>query len=386
MRPEPSIQIKKQSELSIWEKESFFAPKQLIIVGSGLVGLWCAYFYKQRFPAHEVLILERGLIPTGASTRNAGFACFGSITELISDAEHMGTDAMLDLVELRYRGLQILREHMPDSLIDYSQCGGYDLLTDAISPIAAVKEKMPWLNNLLQPITQIPDTFSFADNRMGNFGFRGFELMVENRLEGYLHSGKLCQQLLRMVQGMGVIVLNQCDVRGFETGSSGVNIHLHMGVSIQSERLLICTNAFARELVPDLNVAPARGQVLLTSPIEGLRVDGTFHYDEGFYYFRNLGNRLLLGGARNRALEEESTSEFGITSAIQEELEQFLRQHILPGVAYSITDRWSGIMGMGGDKHPIIRKVDHQVWCAVRMSGMGVALAPVVAQEVVHML
>jgi gamma-glutamylputrescine oxidase len=97
-------------QISIWEKESFYAPKDVIIVGSGLVGLWCAWHLKKNDPNISIAIVDRGIIPTGASTRNAGFACFGSVTELAEDAARFGEDNMLQLVEMRYKGLQRIRK------------------------------------------------------------------------------------------------------------------------------------------------------------------------------------------------------------------------------------------------------------------------------------
>jgi gamma-glutamylputrescine oxidase len=82
-------------QISIWEKESFYAPKDVIIVGSGLVGLWCAWHLKKNNPKISIAIIDRGIIPTGASTRNAGFACFGSVTELVEDAGRFGEENML---------------------------------------------------------------------------------------------------------------------------------------------------------------------------------------------------------------------------------------------------------------------------------------------------
>jgi len=133
-------------------------------------------------------------------------------------------------------------------------------------------------------------------------------------------------------------------------------------------------------------VVPARGQVIVTSPIDNLLFKGTFHFNEGFYYFRNLGDRVLLGGARNKAFEEETTSEMSLSQTIQHELERFLGEVILPGRHYTIEHRWSGIMGMGGEKMPILRAVNDHVFCAVRMSGMGVALAPVVGEKIATLM
>jgi len=74
------------------------------------------------------------------------------------------------------------------------------------------------------------------------------------------------------------------------------------------------------------------------------------------------------------------------TPIIQNELESFIRKHLLPNIPFSITDRWSGIMAMGSEKMPIVKAIDKNVFCCVRMSGMGVALAPVVADQVVELM
>jgi glycine/D-amino acid oxidase-like deaminating enzyme len=76
------------------------------------------------------------------------------------------------------------------------------------------------------------------------------------------------------------------------------------------------------------------------------------------------------------------------SSFIQQELEKYLSQVILPQYqqSYSIEMRWSGIMGMGAEKMPIVKQVLPNIYCAVRMSGMGVALAPIVGQQVADMM
>ena len=109
---------------------------------------------------------------------------------------------------------------------------------------------------------------------------------------------------------------------------------------------------------------------------------GTFHYNEGFYYFRNLGNRILLGGARNLNFEAEETSEMETTEVLQNHLEEFLRTIILPNQYFKISQRWSGIMAMGKDKSPFVEKISPRQIAAVRLSGMGVALAPKIGEIV----
>lgn len=372
---------------SIWEKESFYAPCDVLIVGGGLSGLWCAYHLKKRKPKLSITIVDSGAIPTGASTRNAGFACFGSATELIDDAQKMGKEEMLELVEMRFHGLQKVQKLFSKKQINFELAGGYELIASSDNDaISKLEEDINWLNKALKKITGVTKTFEFADNKLSKFGFENVNHLIENKLEGYLHSGRLCLALLQNVQWMGVTVLPGLKVQAYERIGSKIAATCEHNIELTASKLLLCTNAFTKSLVPDIDIAPARGQILLTSPIDGLKFKGCFHFDEGFYYFRNLGNRVLLGGARNKAFQEETTTDMIITDLIQQELEKFLQAYILPGIKYEITDRWSGIMAMGSKKKPVVKELSPNVFCAVRMSGMGVALTPVVGEQVSKMM
>ena len=83
--------------LSFWEKNSF-TNYDHIIIGSGILGLSVACEIKENFPERSVLIIEKGIFPEGASTKNAGFACFGSFTEILSDFEYTGVDKTVELI------------------------------------------------------------------------------------------------------------------------------------------------------------------------------------------------------------------------------------------------------------------------------------------------
>lgn len=373
--------------LSVWESESFFSPKDYIIIGSGFTGLWSAYFLKKLHPRRSVMILERGIIPSGASTRNAGFSCFGSFTELLADSRLMGEEEMLELVEMRFRGMRRIRNLFNRKKINYESNGGYELIrAQRDSGLNDLRTRMDHLNHSLIKITGKQKTFQLNDSRIKQFGFSGSYHLIENSLEGQLHSGKLCEALFQLVQSMGVTVLTNTEIYKLENSRQTVELHTNLPVILKAEKVLICTNAFAKTLIPDLDIKPARGQILLTSPIEGLKFSGCFHFDEGFYYFRNLGNRVLLGGARNKFLKEEETYSVSTTTGVQGELERFLKETILPDTPYTIEQRWSGTMAVGKEKRPIIKKINDHLFCAVRMSGMGVALAPQAAKTVTALM
>ncbi len=71
--------------ISFWEKKELLS-YDLIVLGGGITGMFCALSYREKFPKASIAILERGLFSSGASTKNAGFACFGSLTELIENS------------------------------------------------------------------------------------------------------------------------------------------------------------------------------------------------------------------------------------------------------------------------------------------------------------
>jgi gamma-glutamylputrescine oxidase len=374
-------------QLSVWEKESFLAPADIIIAGSGYAGLWSAYYLKKSCPSLDIKIVERGIIPTGASTRNAGFACFGSLTELITQAREIGEDQMLELVESRYKGIKRIGKIFRDKEIGFERKGGFELIKgDGGTDPNQLRTDIDRLNQLLKKVVNQQKTFRLRQDKIAEFGFAGIQYLVENKAEAQLHPGKLAGALLQMVQSMGVTVLNNIEITGFEKMNGHLVLQTNRSFPLTASQLLVCTNAFARQLLPQLDIEPVRGQVLVTSPIDRLPFRGTFHYDEGFYYFRDLGDRVLLGGARNKDFQGEKTSDMTTTDTIQDELERFLREVILPGRSYSIEDRWSGIMAMGPEKTPILRSINDQVFCAVRMNGMGVGLAPVIGEKIAALM
>ena len=134
------------------------------------------------------------------------------------------------------------------------------------------------------------------------------------------------------------------------------------------------------------NVQPARAQVLITKPIKNLKIKGTFHLDKGYYYFRNIDNRILFGGGRNLDFKTEETAEFGETTIIQNELEKILKETILPDTNFEVEHRWSGIMGVGDQKNAIVKQLSNHVCCGVRLGGMGVAIGSLVGKELAELI
>mgnify|MGYP003452809353 FL=1 len=155
--------------------------------------------------------------------------------------------------------------------------------------------------------------------------------------------------------------------------------------SFSTKKLLFATNGFSKDLFSE-DVQPARAQVLITKPIQNLDIKGTFHLDKGYYYFRNIDNRILFGGGRNLDFQGETTTDFGNTNLIQNALEGLLKEVILPNHKFEIEHRWSGIMGMGSTKNPIVKQLSNHVYCGVRLGGMGIAIGSLVGKELADLV
>ena len=366
--------------LSYWELKEWFTNIDFTIVGSGIVGLNCALELKRKYPKAKILILEKGMLPQGASTKNAGFACFGSLSEIIDDLNSHTEQEVYNLVDNRWKGLQLLRKNLGDKNIDFQQHKGFELC-ESESFFNECISKKETINQLLKPIFKTA-VFSVSDNK---FNFQKIhEQYIVNNFEGQIDTGKMAFELLQKVQELGVKILNNITVENFIENNNKINIKTNR-LDFYTNKICIATNGFASQLL-DEKVKPARAQVLITKPIKNLQIKGTFHLDKGYYYFRNINDRILFGGGRNLDFKTEETTEFGETEIIQNELEIILKETILPNTKFEIEHRWSGIMGVGNQKNAIVKQISENAYCGVRLGGMGIAIGSLVGKELAELI
>lgn len=367
-------------DFSYWELKEWFTKIDFTIVGSGIVGLNCALHLKKNHPKARILILEKGILPQGASTKNAGFACFGSLSELIDDLKTHSPEEVFQLVEKRWNGLALLRKNLGDKQIEFQQHNGFELCETKEFFEACISRKEE-INQLLYPIFKA-DVFSISENR---FGFQNTHTQyITNNFEGQIDTGKMAVELLSKVQQLGVKILNGISVEGFTDLGTQVEVQTN-AITFATQKIFIATNGFSNQLLAE-KVQPARAQVLITKPIKNLQIKGTFHLDKGYYYFRNINDQILFGGGRNLDFSTEETTVFGQTEIIQTQLERILKESILPNTPFEIAHRWSGIMGVGTQKKAIVKQLSNNVFCGVRLGGMGVAIGSFVGKELAELI
>ncbi len=374
--------------LTYWEQQSF-THYHHIVAGAGIVGLSAAIELKDKFPGQRVLVLERGVLPTGASTRNAGFACMGSATELLDDLNHVSEAEAVRLFAWRKKGLELLRSRLGDAKIGYKENGSYELIS---TKEAYALDKLDRLNQVLMPLVGKP-AYKLANDKISEFGFApGYtQALIENTCEGELHSGMMMRALTDLAIEKGIEIKTGTDINRFEEHPDRVEVHINdpfrkETYAFTCNTFSICTNAFTKQLLPDVHVEPGRGQVVITHPVKGLKFKGIYHFDMGYYYFREIDGRVLLGGGRNLDFKTENTTSFDLNEQIQADLETKLREIILPQTPFTIDRRWTGIMAFGPNKFPVVQAFSSRVYGAFRMGGMGVALGSEAARMMVEMV
>lgn len=369
--------------LSFWEKD-FYLHYDQIVVGSGIVGLSTAIALKEKNPNHRVLVLESGVLPTGASTKNAGFACFGSLSEVLADLKTMPEKDVVKLISYRWEGLQLLRKRIGDDKMDYHQWGGYELLGEESDDIL---EGMGRVNDFLSSLFD-PSLYRLGSEKIADFGFNKARVkhMVFNPYEGQIHTGKMMKNLYLLATELGVEVITGAQVLAFEEQKDSVSLNLEGGLQFKAAQVAFCTNGFTKMLMPDVHLKPGRGIVLITKPIPDLPFRGTFHYEEGYFYFRNYENRVILGGGRNIDLATEETLNFHINPKILDRLTADLKDLILPQKEFEIDHTWAGIMAFGENKKPIVKACSDKLFLGVRLGGMGVAIGSQIGTELAELM
>ncbi len=373
---------------SFWEQQ-IYSHAHTAIVGGGIVGLFSAIFAKQKLPhSARVIVLEKGLLPSGASTKNAGFACMGSATELLADLQTATEQQVIDLFLLRYQGLQLTKKLLGESAIGYVQNGSHELLTASQENVL---QQLDYLNNLLKEV--LPN-LAFVEKKeivaQSKMNKKHFTTAIQNIGEGQIHTGKLLHALTKYATQCGVEIFTGCDVTSLQPNGESVDIQIENNREQhlwQAKNIIVCTNAFAKQLLPTLDIAPGRGQVIISKPIANMPIKGIYHFDEGYFYCREIENRLLFGGGRNLDKQKETTIALEPNQKIINHLQQVMKEHLLPTTPFEIDTTWSGIMAFGQQtKQPIVQHMGSQIYVAARCGGMGVAIGSQVAQQVVSLM
>ena len=375
---------KNHANYSFWEKNRELFTGDILIVGGGLVGLSIGIAIQKQKKQLKQRLLKICIVdqlPTGqagASTRNAGFACFGSPTEILDDLTREGENQTVNRISNRISGLSIWKNWIPSNKIEWNDCSGYEVFErEEEMNFQEVLDKLPYLNKIGKAASGNPMIYSKYQRISSKLPY---SIRIDG--EASLNPGKAHNSLYGLNKELGNQIVNGISIPNrnyWHKNSEGWTIPTENGI-FKAKRVVIAANAWTPKILnSDLDITPGRGQILMIKSAKPIFYKGIFHAKKGYLYFRNSNNSLIIGGGRNLFQTNETSLEMTTTKEVQDYLELYVRDVLLPNQDFSIQNRWAGIMAFSkrGNKDPLLYWDEPDLLIASRMCGMGVALAPI---------
>jgi glycine/D-amino acid oxidase-like deaminating enzyme len=325
--------------------QPFTGTADVAVIGGGVTGCSCAFTLAER--GARVRLFEAREIAAGASGRNGGFALRGAAEPYDAARASLGPARTQLLMELTERTLDRMENLAGDAL---RRVGSLRLASDDAERDALRREHdalredgfaVEWLEELPAPLDRLYRGATFTPS------------------DGALFPARWVRRLARRAAEAGA------DIREGTTADVDV---------VDADVVVVAGDGFTSSLLPELApvVAPTRGQVLVTEPLRELLYPRPHHARAGYDYWHQLPDgRLVIGGHRDAALDEEATDVMETTELVQGRIEALVEE--LVGSRPAITHRWAGIWGTTPDLRPLVGRVPGRddVWVAGGYSGHG---------------
>jgi len=324
-------------------KRRLLGSPDAVVVGGGITG--CAAALCLARAGLKVRLHDAREIAGGASGRNGGFALRGAAAPFDVTVETIGRDAAVWLWRQTEQALGRLEELAGDA---FRRTGSLRLAAD--------DEERDLLATELEGLCA------------AGFAAEWVEEPLEGRFRAAIfHPPDAALQPARLVRRLAV-----------RAAEAGVEIREHSRVGsldeVDAEHVLVATDGYPSGLLGELEglIVPTRGQMIATEPLAELLCDCPHYGRHGFDYWQQTPDgRILAGGFRDSALQDEFTTDEVTTPGIQGALEDFVAA--LVGRPLRVDYRWAGLFGLVLDFLPVVGPApdDGRTWVAGGYSGHG---------------
>lgn len=316
------------------------------VVGLGGSGL--AAVLEARSLGASVAGIDAGIVAGGAAGRNGGFLLAG-IADFHHDAVRAhGRERAVALYRLTMEEIERIAAETPEAV----------RLTGSLR-IAASEEEERDCRVQLEVMREDALPAEWYEGREGT------GLLIPT--DGVFHPLRRCRSLARKAIAAGSQLFEHTpaiELSGNEVRTPAARI--------KCGSVIVAVDGKLARLVPELvpRVRDARLQMMATAPVPTLRLTRPVYMRWGYDYWQQLEDgRLVFGGFRDAAMEEEWTDSGEPTARIQELQERFLRDRL--GIREPITHRWAATVSYSADDLPILEEVRRNVWVAGAYSGTG---------------
>ena len=338
------------------------------IVGGGVCGLSAALHLRDR--GLRVVVLERHAPGSGASSRNAGFLMRGLAENYRVARDTLGEAIARDVWHWSEENLQGLRSRGVDALSSYRA-----------TPSCLLALEQDEADELIESASMLQaDGFGVLLTESGSDSVWQSGLPLVGLVNPHDATVNPAELIGHLVSRLGDAVFAGREVFGIEPGNAtndGRCTVRAAGIEVRSDRVLVCTNAYAGSLVRSLErlVEPNRGQMLALEA-QGARLDYAYYVNRGHEYIRqDVDGTIVVGGCRGQFTDAERSMDDRTSERVQRAIEAFAR--LMLDRPIRVAARWAGTMGFSPDGMPLVGPIspDGSVWFCGGFTGHGMSLA-----------
>ncbi len=331
------------------------AHADVAIVGAGIAGVASAYFLAKA--GVTSIVLEARSVAEAASGRNAGFLLAGVAENLVAASRRYGPTNALRIWRLTKRTQSLVRSLVAENGIECElRFNGSDQIAGDDEEWREIEESARILAAEGVKVT------ANASERCATYAD-----------DGELHPVKWVRGLAAAAVRLGVRIHEDTRVTRARDG-----VATTQRGSVTAAAVVLCTNAYTRHLT-DTRVRPVRGQMLATEPTAPV-IARPAYANRGYQYWRQRADgRVLVGGWRDTAVDEEVGEEERTTQRIQSQLDAFLAAR---NIRARVTHRWAGTMGFSHDALPYVGETSPRLFVCAGFTGHGMAFGPASAEMV----
>jgi gamma-glutamylputrescine oxidase len=333
----------------------------VLVIGGGITGVSLMHHLAEA--GIDAVLVERHHLAAGASGRNAGF--------LLAGVADCYAEAVRIFGRARTRDIWSMTEenHVEEIAAVAGQDIGYRRKGSAV--LASGPREAEHLAESAE--LMIEDGFECA--------WDGSRLI--NPGDGEVTPSLLVAALARRERSGSI--REGVEVTAIETGAGDVLVHAG-DRECRAGCVILATNAYTPQLLPQVAIQPRRAQMLASGPEAARLCEQPTYSHFGYRYWRQLPTgEVLIGGWRDTAVDIEVGYDERPTAEIQGHLENQLR-HL--GADSEVTHRWAGTMGFTESGLPLVGPVDGMpnVYLCAGYNGHGMGFAFMSAKHLVGTL
>jgi glycine/D-amino acid oxidase-like deaminating enzyme len=322
------------------------SPVDVGIVGAGVTGCACALALAEA--GLRVRVVDERRVAEGASGRNGGFALRGTAAPYDEVVGSVGRERALALWRWTEEEIDELERLAGDA---FRRVGSLRLAADA--------EEREDLRDELEGLRADGLEAEWVDAPDGPLEGR-FTAAIRHPTDGVLQPARWVRRLAALAAEAGAEIVE--------------GRRVHDPEELRAETIVVATDGYPSGLLGELEglIVPTRGQVIATEPLAERWFEVPHYGRHGFDYWHQAEDgRLVAGGFRDVALEQEFTADEAVTDEVQRSLERFVND--LAGRELRVDYRWAGIFGLVLDFLPVVGPVpgSEAAWVAGGYSGHG---------------